>query len=404
MISASKEEWMIKTDQSQNGTTMAESAPLPAGKIAARAMLPRKLPKVKSERGLKPLPDGRCVYQFLDADKHYHRYTARNKSEARALLEREKTKVREGKFADPKAATKFSFEEGVRNFLSNGEIELQPSTHKRDTEFAARWLATPRFKGKALSRITADDVTAFKQSEKTRVSKKTVDNSLARLKRMFNLAIKKKMCTANPVLDVRFFRPESQRMRILKPDEEQRLLEAADPIMGAMILFSLDTGMRVGETVKLRMDALDLEAGSVEVHAVTSKSKRSRRLPLSSNIIAVLQDLTAGIAPSGLVFEEFDGEAKRKFYYRWTKLREAVGLQDLRWHDLRHTFATRQAFSGTNPYALMYLLGHTTLSMVLKYVHMAEIFAVGPHRRSARQNLHESCTREPAPEIQYGVQ
>ncbi len=119
--------------------------------------------EMRSERGLKQLPDGSWQWSFKDGSGVYHRHKARTKGEARAYLEKARTQKREGRFLEKRKEVKTKFEEGVKHFLEWSKVNTRGSTHSRDQWAVRQWLRSPLLAGKALPAITAGDVERVKQ-------------------------------------------------------------------------------------------------------------------------------------------------------------------------------------------------------------------------------------------------
>ncbi len=331
----------------------------------------------RRERGLKQLPDGRWQFSWC-YEGRYHRRITKTKGEARAFLEKIHTQIREGRYMERRKEVKIRFEEAMKKFLEWSEVNTRPDTYRNDRYYSERWRVFRHFAGRTLDRITPTDVEAYKAARasekhgKGTVSTKTVDNDLARLKRMFSLCVTWGLCEKNPVKPVKFFKPESRRDRFLSPDEEQALLDKASPALKTAIIFSIDIGMRLGEMLSLSWAQVDLRRGEVTVTAEKAKGKRSRRIPLNAKARAALETLPRSLDPNALVFRHFDGRYSSPLHDPWERALKESGLSGVCWHTLRHTFASRLVMAGADLVTVQKLLGHTTLAMVLKYAHLAE--------------------------------
>ena len=170
--------------------------------------------------------------------------------------------------------------------------------------------------------------------------------------------------------------PEPEgRTRHLSPGELVALLEAAepDPVMYAAIVVSIATTTRQGEMLNLRWGDVDLDNGRIVLRK--TKSGRPRvveALPAAVEALRAVRKLSIA-TPAMSVFINERGEPLQKsaLEMRWTKLRKAAKLTDFRWHDLRHTGATEWRAGGTDPIDLRDLMGHSNLSMTLRYAHAA---------------------------------
>jgi len=334
---------------------------------------------------LKKLPDGRWQWSYKDPSGNYHRHKARTKGEARAYLEKVHTQIREGRYMDRKNEVRTTIEEAVKKFLAWSKVNVRPSTHTNDTHYADLWLASNHFAGKQLNRITPADVEAYKServSGTNKVSKRTTDADLGRLRRLFSLCVIWGLCEKNPVKAVTFINPECRRERFLTLEDEARLMEHAPSSLQPCITFAVNTGLRLREMLTLTWAQVDLKQGFVTISAEVAKGKRTRHVPLNASARQALDSLPRGISPGSLVFPLFGGEVfgnERKmapsFYKAWQKTvtaAKADGLdgRDLCWHTLRHTFASRLVSAGAGLHVVQRLLGHQGIAMVMRYAHL----------------------------------
>jgi len=144
------------------------------------------------------------------------------------------------------------------------------------------------------------------------------------------------------------------------------LLEAATPHLRALIAFAVDTGGRRSELFKLDWRNVDLARGAVMF--TKTKNGEDRSVRLTNRAKQVLMDL--GPKKSGPVFTYRDKPIK-DVKTAFEKARNTVGLEDFRFHDLRHTFASRLVQKGISIYEVMHLTGHKSLVMVQRYAHLA---------------------------------
>lgn len=165
------------------------------------------------------------------------------------------------------------------------------------------------------------------------------------------------------------FKKEQGRCRWLTVEEERRLLMASKPHQRPLIAFAVDTGGRRGELLKLDWQNVDLRRGFVTF--LKTKNGEDRAIRLTDRAQAVLQ----GLEPkaSGPVFT-YRGAAMTDVSTAFQKARKRAGLEDVRFHDLRHTFASRLVQLGVSLYEVMHLTGHKSFSMVQRYAHLAPDF------------------------------
>jgi integrase len=163
------------------------------------------------------------------------------------------------------------------------------------------------------------------------------------------------------------------RVRQLSDDERQRLYTAItkSPIR-PIVITALLTGMRRGTVVGLRRDELDLRGKRI----TTTRTKNGKRLslPIAPSLEPVLRSALANVKGNEFVFLSTRGVPYTLdgFSTVWHRLTRAAGLADLRFHDLRHDFASRVRRSGAGLDVIQELLGHSTLAMAGRYAHLAD--------------------------------
>ena len=200
----------------------------------------------------------------------------------------------------------------------------------------------------------------------------TIRRYLASLSSLFAFAERSGWLAQNPM--ARFDKkalPEAQpRTRFLSQDEYRRLLAASGPLLRPLIEMAVATGMRLEELLGLKWDQVDLERR--EVRLVVTKSKQPRVVPLSARAVAILVAAARPGHASPYVFTNPASGSRYKTIKRAfrTACRRA-GVQDIRFHDLRHTFASWAVQAGADLYRLSRMLGHATLQMTSRYAHLA---------------------------------
>ena len=368
---------------------LVSTAPGPREALGAFGVERRRM----KERGIKKLPDGRWQYSWKHKGNQ-HRIIAPTYTIAAASLAKVRAQIAEGRYLEKEDKPQTTFEEAVKKFLKWGKTNVSTGTLRRDTEFAALWIASREFKGQVLSDITAENVEAYRTNrlntvgtrtigkrtfDKRPAGKRTCDLELARLRRLFVLCIEWKLCKENPAKGVKFFRPESKHDRFLTPDEEARILEACPPDVRPAVVFAVNTGIRQGELVSLTWGQVDFQRKIITLTADKTKTKQTRHVPMNTLALEALKALPRGISPNAPVFPIIAGRDHRDLVRRFkgaverTKINEGViRSQCVTWHTLRHTFASRLVQGGVNLLTVQRLLGHTTLAMVQRYAHLAD--------------------------------
>lgn len=162
---------------------------------------------------------------------------------------------------------------------------------------------------------------------------------------------------------------ETHRERVMTFEEEDRLLMACEVDsrrhLRPILIAAVDTGMRRGELLKLRWRNVDFTARSIEIEAFNTKTARARAVAMTSRLESELKQLcqNAPKDPEGLVFG-----IKDNFKNGFAAACKAAGIENLRFHDLRHTAITRMIEAGMQPAEVMRVSGHTTPAMLWRYL------------------------------------
>ena len=170
--------------------------------------------------------------------------------------------------------------------------------------------------------------------------------------------------------------------RYLTAEEEQRLMNALTgrlAYLKPIVRLALLTGMRRGEIYGLQWEVVDFTRRLLTLSV--TKSGRSRFIPISTAVIELLTSLHP--QPSGPVFVDERGRQRKHNQFDWEDARRLAQLQNFRFHDLRHTAATRLAESGVDVFTIAALLGHTNVQMTARYAH-----ATGEGMRKAVEGLN----------------
>jgi integrase/recombinase XerD len=151
----------------------------------------------------------------------------------------------------------------------------------------------------------------------------------------------------------------------------------------ALLLLFLDTGLRVGEVTRLRIEDLNQETGEILVAPFGSGQKTKSRTAYLGRVAQRAMWLylakRLNTVPKDKLFE-LDAESIRSLFKR---LGERAGVNNVHPHRLRHTFAINYLRNGGDIYTLKYLLGHSTLVMVERYLHLTTADASNAHRKAS---------------------
>lgn len=168
---------------------------------------------------------------------------------------------------------------------------------------------------------------------------------------------------------VRMRQVENNRIRWLSHEEAARLLNELPLHLRDMAAFTLATGLRASNVRKLEWKDVDLIREHAWVHPDQAKTKKAIPVPLNTDAIEILKG-RQGIHQK-FVFT-YQGNPVTKCNTRaWYNAVERAGLENFRWHDLRHTWASWHVQNGTSLQELQQLGGWSSFEMVLRYAHLS---------------------------------
>lgn len=301
---------------------------------------------------------------------------------AETVLKKRQVEIAEGKFLDVKAKPRVTFEQIRDKYLEWAKANKR--SWDRD-ELSLRHLATA-FSGKLLSEITPWLIEKYKVTRKQEITcrheevkPRTVNIEVKCLKRMFNMAIQWGLAETNPVNKVRMLKEAPGRLRYLSAEEIQKLLEVSAPHLKAIVLTALESGMRKGELLDLMWDNIDLEHGLILLKQ--TKTGERREIPMTDT----LKELFIGLrkqTDGKFVFLSSRGKPLGNIRQAFETACRKVDIEDFRFHDLRHTFASHLVMSGADIRTVQEVLGHKTLQMTERYSHLSPA-----HKRDALNKL-----------------
>ncbi len=292
-----------------------------------------------------------------------------DKKLAGAILAKVRTQIVEGKFFDKGEEQYHTFGDMMARYLTERSIMKAPKSRVRDGSALKHLL--PVFGETLLVDVTPKNLVAYRNQRRTEgAATATINKELQLVRHAFNVAEREwEWCHTNPMRKVALEPAHNTVDRWLREDEEMRLFEASPLWLQDIMTFALNTGMRQGEILALQWHDVDFCRGTLVV--MTSKNRERRTIPLNHVVYDLLSRKRAAGEQDGLVFVTGQGnDLKARYLVRiFTKVRNHAGLTDFRFHDLRHTFASRLVQKGIDLYRVQLLLGHKTGIMTQRYAH-----------------------------------
>jgi len=230
----------------------------------------------------------------------------------------------------------------------------------------------------ALSRESLMDHRA--QRLKNGIQVTTLNRDRIALMALLNSAAEDGLIPANPVPGFKRLKEEhDQRVRFLSPNERTRFMAALEDqpdYFQVMVRLALLSGMRRGELLQLTWPNVDLRRKEITVRAHTAKGARTRVIPLPSPAVEMLRGWRDDQSVTDLdrhVFLNPDtGHPFRGVKRRWADLVRDAKVQDFRFHDCRHDYASRLVEAGIDLYRVKELLGHSSIELTQRYAHLSD--------------------------------
>lgn len=225
------------------------------------------------------------------------------------------------------------------------------------------------FGDKHLNEINLNLINAYQAERKNFVSAITVNKEVGMLGLCYNFAIRNDMVYENPVERVEDFRVPKTRIRFLTVEEIHRLIQSCSGYLKDIVMTALYTGARKSEVLGLKWKNIDFENRLV----VFEKTKNDgvREVPMTEALFQMFSMKFNENARNEYIFVNKDGKPFGNVFKSFNSVLRTTGIENFRFHDLRHTFASQLVMSGVDILTVKELLGHKELKTTLIYSHLA---------------------------------
>lgn len=320
----------------------------------------------------------RWIARYRGVDRRERQKAFRRKIDAELWLRERQAEITTGTWVPPERARRL-FASVATDWLDchNGK----PSTIAGYRSTLNRHILQ-KFGTRELGSIERHEIQRFiSDLSKTELAANSVRNVLNVIKGVFSHAVESGALRSSPAAGLAAPRGERREMVVASDSQIAAIAELVPAHYRGLIFTAAYTGLRAGELAALRVGDLDLQRGRLhvccavaEVHgkleAGSPKSGRERTVSIPPFLRDMLTTQVAARAenPEALVFTTEDGSQIRisNFYPRvFRPAAAAVGLEKLRFHDLRHTCAAFLIDSGAHPRAIMERLGHSSITVTM---------------------------------------
>jgi integrase len=302
-------------------------------------------------------------------------------TDARKWQEKTKAEIRDGKYFKTAEAKKHTLGEVIDRYIQEILPKRKPKSLKKQAAQLLWW--KKQIGNKLLSDVTAPLI--VEQRDKlglgiTRLGRSrspaTVTRYLAALSHALSVATKEWGWLDDFPMRKVSKPPESRgRVRFLSDEERSKLLfackESSHPYLYIAVVLSLSSGFRKSELLNLRWSDVDMQRKRILLHE--TKNGERRTVHIAGLAWEMLRDLEKKRRiDSLLLFPSKDPKKPACLRNVWEKCLEIAGIDNFRWHDLRHCCASYLAMNGATLTDIAEILGHKTIAMSRKYSHLSE--------------------------------
>jgi integrase len=302
-------------------------------------------------------------------------------TKAREYIQSTESAMREGRYAYHIEAKKHTLGETIDRYIQD-VLPNKPKSYRKQRAQLIWWKCK-------IGHLLLFDITPPRIAEQRdallrqvlskgqKRSSSTTNRYLAAISHVFSIAIKDwGWATDNPVQKISKPKEVAGRSRVLSKHERDRLLAAclqsSNKCLYPVVVLALTTGMRQAEILSLKWEDVNFEHKRVVLS--DSKNGEKRGVVLAATSLDILKKLHGGknhISP--YVFPSSRSEYEpASIRHAWEDAVQVARIDDFRFHDLRHCFATEMAAQGVSPVQLRFLMGHKSFSMTARYTHVEE--------------------------------
>lgn len=225
-----------------------------------------------------------------------------------------------------------------------------------------------------IDEISKTDVIGLMANHRTRYAPGSCNRLLILLRYLFSLPKKWDMAGApnNPTTGVPLLKEDNQKDRYLSTEEAQHLYtyiqQSDNKMLHYIIPMLILTGARKREVLDARWEDFDYERRLWRIH--TTKLGKPRFVPMSDGVVSLLESVPRynceWAFPNPQTCKPFVS-----IFNSWNTARIQAGLQEVRIHDLRHSYASFLVNAGRSLYEVQRLLGHTQIKTTQRYAHLS---------------------------------
>jgi len=288
--------------------------------------------------------------------------TFKTKTEATHWAHQIEHEIDKGNRVDFNLANKVTINDIINDYMSQQRLTINRS-YKR--EKSRLLLLKQQLGAYSLNQLTSSKIALFRDLRLSQgLSPATVIKDLNTLSKVIKLGqVGWGVYLANnPLLSIQKPKVVGHRVRRLSQQEETILLNQSSFQMQAILIFAIETGMRLGEILFLTWSDIQHDMAVLK----ETKNNEIRYVPFTKKVIQLLQTLPQNIEDNRVFYF---WQTVSGFQSSWQRFKRRVGLVDLRFHDLRHEAVSRLFEKGLNHMEVASISGHKSMQILKRYNH-----------------------------------
>lgn len=316
-------------------------------------------------------------YQIDYYDPHGKRIrqTFNKKKEAEAELAKRISLIAENRYLDVKREFKTTLKDLVDKYTENYPHQIKAYYCKNFTDYFGPLTL--------LANIRYMDLETYRNRLRQRPTKNgtiradaTVNREMSCFHHLMTKGVEWEMMERSPFETGKslMLKENNQRVRFLKDSEIKALLAECPDYLHRIVMCALHTGMRRGEILSLKWD----QVRNGFIYLSKTKTKEPRQIPINDELAAVFGEIRRKQHLKCDHVFTYQGKPLGNLKKSFKSALRRAGIQDFRFHDLRHTFASQIIMRGGTLKDVQEILGHKTMTMTLRYAHLSQ-----EHKRNA---------------------
>lgn len=272
---------------------------------------------------------------------------------------------------EPTAFKNITISELIKLYQRQSELDKKKSRSTDNSRFKVfNAFFKPLTQVKA---ITIDDIEKFKEYllEEKELSTVTINRYLELLSALFTYGVEHEYLKNNLCRKIKKYKHKNYKVRYLTDNEEKRLFKYLPEHLSSIVQFALMTGLRKGNILNMQRKQIDFCTNTISV--LDNKGNAYLVIPIADKYRAKLEELCRGIDEDDYLFKNPVTELPYSDIKKaFNSALQKANIKNFRFHDLRHTFATRLVMANVPLVTVQTLMGHKNIQTTMRYAHATD--------------------------------